>query len=241
MVIKRYDVHAHLGSIEEQKVRSKYEINTLINATSIEECQKIQSLAQNNTWINLSVGVHPWQANKVTVKELSPYMKNCAVIGEIGMDSVWCDVDLEVQESIFLQQLNLAKALKKPVILHTKGQEARIRELIEAYTIPIMIHWYSEERYLRDYITKDCYFTLGPDFKTSKAVQQIAKEVPLSRLFIETDGLSAVEWALERKVSEKEIPDLITEAMMYLAEIKGTTLKQVAKQLEANWYQLIGK
>lgn len=41
------------------------------------------------------------------------------------MDSVWCDVDLKIQKEVFEKQLQLAQALNKPVILHTKGQEKR--------------------------------------------------------------------------------------------------------------------
>lgn len=239
MTIRLYDAHAHLGSMEEQEVRKQYNIYTLMNASSIEECQKIQELAKQNSWIVPTVGVHPWKADKITVEELLPFLKSSPIIGEIGMDSTWCEVPLDVQEQVFRKQLMLAQELKKPVILHTKGQEARIREVIKPYTIPIIIHWYSEERYLRDYIAKDCYFTLGPEFKTSQAVQQVAKEVPLNRLLIETDGLEAMEWALNRKVLVNEIPDLLIEAMRYLAEIKQITLEQVAQQIEENWNHLM--
>ena len=55
-----------------------------------------------------------------------PLLKQASIIGEIGMDSVWCDVDLEIQKEVFEKQLQLAKEWDKPVILHTKGQEKTI-------------------------------------------------------------------------------------------------------------------
>lgn len=229
-----YDAHAHLGSEVEQNLRKNYPIGTFMNASTPEEYEKIKQLAREASHIIPTFGIHPWQADQMSVDSCLPYFKVTKVIGEIGMDSVWCKVAREIQEAVFVQQLELAEKWRKPIILHTKGEEKRIAQLIEPYTIPILIHWYADEKYLESYRQKGCYFTIGPDFQTSVAVQQVAKCVPLERLMIETDGISAVEWALGRKVQCEELPCLLETTMQWLADLKGTTLEKVAHQIEQN-------
>ena len=84
-----------------------------------------------------SCGVHPWNASLDTFESMLPLLKKAPIIGEIGMDSVWCDLDLNIQKEVFEKQLQLAYALNKPVILHTKGQEKTILEFV---FVNIQIH-----------------------------------------------------------------------------------------------------
>lgn len=229
-----YDAHAHLGSKVEQEIRKNYSIGTLMNASTPEEYERAKQLASESAYIIPTFGVHPWSADKINVADCIACLKDVEIIGEIGMDSVWCEVPLEKQEEVFKQQLELAERWGKPIILHTKGEEARIAELIQPYTMPILIHWYADEKYLEAYNQKNCYFTIGPDFQTSTVTWQIAKLIPLERLFVETDGISAVEWALDREVECEELPHLLEAGMQWLADLKGITLEKVASQMVKN-------
>lgn len=85
-----------------------------------------------------------------------------------GMDSVWCDIPLDIQQKRLEEQLQIAADLKKPVLLHTKGQEKRIAELLRGFPYHICAHWYSgTEQDLEPYLDLGCYFTLGPDFSAA--------------------------------------------------------------------------
>ena len=90
------------------------------------------------------------------------YFSECPVIGEIGMDSVWCNVPLAVQEKVFTEQLAVAAQLDKPVILHTKGQEKRIASLIAGYPNTYLVHWYSDPVFPKSFLELDCYFLSAP-------------------------------------------------------------------------------
>ena len=84
------------------------------------------------------------------------------------MDSVWCDIPLDIQQKRLEEQLQIAADLKKPVLLHTKGQEKRIAELLRGFPYHICVHWYSgTEQDLEPYLDMGCYFTLGPDFSAA--------------------------------------------------------------------------
>ena len=126
-----------------------------------------------------------------------PYLEKCQVIGEIGMDSLWCNVPLKRQKEVLEKQLQIAAEWKKPVVLHTKDQEREILELIKKYPNTYLVHLYSADHDLDGYLDLDCYFSVGPDVIWNPAVQQVAKRVPENRILLETDGMEAVKWAWE--------------------------------------------
>ncbi len=189
------DAHTHMGTEAEMGKRKEQEIVSLVCASTPREAKAV--FAQKGRFLIPTCGVHPWDAHRQQLKDLEGWMEKCPVIGEIGMDSVWCQVPLAVQEEVFLRQLDLAMEQKKPVILHTKGQEKAIAAMIRQYPNRYLVHWYSCREYLEEYLDQDCYFSVGPDVGWNQAVMDVVKKVPVSRLLVETDGLQAVRWAYE--------------------------------------------
>ena len=123
---------------------------------------------QNREELLLSFGIHPWYADQPRTEEMQEAYGECDYIVEIGMDSVWCDIPLDIQQKRLEEQLQIAADLKKPVLLHTKGQEKRIAELLRGFPYHICVHWYSgTEQDLEPYLDMGCYFTLGPDFSAA--------------------------------------------------------------------------
>lgn len=250
-----FDSHTHIDTGvglgigiegENKKELSEFEmliankqLGVLVNAASIDEYE-VLSRSQG---IFVSFGIHPWSAedfNVDNVRRFESYYKNANAIGEIGMDSVWCNCDLELQKKLFIEQLDMAEAFNKPIVIHTKGQEKEIVQIIESYSIRKLVHWYSCEEHLEKFIEQDCYFTVGPNYKISSAVKKVIELVPLNRLLVETDGISAVEWAVDRKIKPCDIPSILEEAMEAIAEEKNLERKTVEKKLEENFYRFIG-
>jgi len=155
------------------------------------------------------------------------------------MDSVWCNIDLACQRKAFIAQLEIAEERGCPVILHTKGQEREIAKIISEYTMPVIVHWYSSENDPDPYLNRDCYFTVGPDVHINPAVQRIVREASLNRLFIESDGISAVEWATGMAITPDDLPQLLRNSMTYIAETKKIDFSVVEKSMEMNFNHLI--
>lgn len=244
MMPRLYDAHAHFGTAAERKEREEKEIVTLLCGTCQEEIQRVQRLAgeggQFPSWIIPTFGLHPWHAGEDQVDTLIPFLLSCRLIGEIGMDSVWCKVPLKLQEEVFLRQLELAADLKKPVILHTKGQEKRIAGLINQFPNTYLVHWYSGEVWVEDYLQSDCYFTIGPDVWWNPAVQRIVTSVPRNRLLIETDGLGAVAWAYEaggRRIRPEElsVEAALLESVSFMAGMLNETPEGMLELLCQNF------
>jgi len=149
----------------------------------------------------VTFGIHPWYADRWNPDDWLEYYKNCPMIGEIGMDNLWCDVPLNLQQKVLEKQLRTAVEMKKPVVLHTKGCEARIAQIIKDFPYPVLVHWYSgDSGSLRLFLDLGCFFTLGPDtglYRTAVQDHILLKNVPSDHLFTETDGLDAIMWAYE--------------------------------------------
>lgn len=244
-----FDSHVHIDLEDAEPFINAYQdkhIGALINAESVFEYEGILPITQNHPSFHISFGIHPWKAStfqladqslriEERVKNLAPYFKQADAVGEIGMDSVWCDVDLKLQREVFIAQLKMAEALGKPIVLHTKGQELEIAQITKDYSVRKLLHWYSCKDYVEQYLAQDCYFTIGPNYKRNSAVGALIEKVPLDRLLVETDGAVAVQWVVDRKVSEEEMPGILLGTVQTIAEVKKTDISDVIKQLEENF------
>lgn len=174
--------------------RKEQGIASCINCGTPEEWRWMQAFQAEAL---LSFGIHPWYSDQYEPEAYMEAFKACSAVGEIGMDSVWCSIPLNRQEEILRKQLTIAADLHKPVVLHTKGQEHRIAQLIKDFPEKICIHWYSGSiQELQPYLEKDCYFTIGPDFSIKEDLHRyMLKMIPVDRLFLESDGLAAIIWA----------------------------------------------
>lgn len=238
--MKIYDGHTHLGNREEMKIRAFHGITSMVCGTNPEESLLLESAAKEDSLLVPAYGLHPWNSGQYQVEDMIPFIKKGDLLGEIGMDSIWCSVDLEHQRFVFLEQMKLAEKYCMPVILHTKGQEKEILDLIQPYQIPILVHWYSCEEYLEGYLEKGCFFTIGPDLYSNEAVQNVVYKADIDRLLVETDGLPALQWALNEEVRADRIPFTLRNMMEYIGNIKRMRVLQVAEQMEINFHYLKG-
>lgn len=219
------------------------------------EIEKAEDDDCDCNWIVPTFGLHPWQSAAYSFDDMKPFLEKADIIGEIGMDNVWCDIPLARQQMIFEEQLAFASAHKKPVILHTKGQEMEIAKLIRHYPNRYLVHWYSDLNGLEAYLEQDCYFTLGPDLKKNPAVCQVLEAAPLNRVLVETDGWSAVEWAFEGdcdypayfglqssdRLSVEALPTILLGNMKEIAAFHKLTLKEVTCILEKTFHSFTKK
>jgi len=237
------DAHLHItrNDVENNlfEIMEKNDIYGLVAGTNPNECAWVSMLSKRQKRVIPTFGLHPWYADQFDLNDMNDYLQGCLVIGEIGMDSVWCNVDLSCQRKVFIRQMNMAEERGCPVILHTKGQEKEIGDIIVDYSIPIIVHWYSSEKHLELYLKRDYYFTVGPDVMQNYAVQQVVKNVPMNRLFVESDGIAAIEWAQGTKTTAIDLPRVLRNSIAYISEIKGVEDATVQNEMKNNLKNLI--
>lgn len=179
----------------------------------------------------ISVGVHPWKADVTPWDDMEPLLRNAAVIGEIGLDNVWCTVDLKVQRAVFRRQLELAQALRKPVILHTKGMEHEILDTIRRYPNRYLVHWYACADWQQDYMDLGCWFTVGPDVALDRDVARLAQAVPLDRLLIESDGVDGIAWGQGTTLTPADYPAAMDRHLHTVAALRGLSAADLSAVL----------
>lgn len=233
-----HDAHFHYSKELIQQFQQN-KIQGIMNVDSIEEYALALSLQEKIPNLTISVGVHPWKIDTISYQSLSHYFDSVHIIGEIGLDNVWCETDLDLQREVFQKQLAYASKHHKPVILHTKGMEKEIVETIKQYPNTYLVHWYSCEEHLQDYIDLNCYFTVGPSIGKDPTVDAVAKNVSLDHLLIETDGLSAIDWAFDRHIEPNDYIKVLNRSIQEIAKIKGIDVNQVEDQLKDNFQRFI--
>ena len=218
---------------------SQSRVRTVFCGTDPTSAAVALSLRSENRLV--ACGLHPWHADRFTVAELLPFIRESAALGEIGLDCVWTDVDMAIQRRAFVEQLDLAQGLGLPVVLHTKGMEGEIARTIRGCDVPKLVHWYSCGEYLSDYLDQDCYFTVGPDYESNSAVQTLIRRVPLDRLLTETDGLEAVAWALNRPATPDMIEEILRGELEAIARAHGVSPEEAERRVEANLDQFLSR
>ena len=188
----------------------------------------------------ISAGIHPWKADVTPWDEMEPILREVPVIGEIGLDSAWCSVDLDVQRAVFRRQLALAMESGKPVILHTKGMEREILETIRQYPNRYLVHWYACGAHLQGYIDLGCWFTVGPDVLVDKDVEHLARTVPIDKLLIESDGIEGIAWGQGRELTAAEYPLAMQRHLEAVAGLRGMEPDALLRQMQRNLDAFVG-
>lgn len=220
-----HDAHCHLS-----KEIISYAIPKLYNVANLEEYKIVQEHK-----LSYSCGVHPWHASFDSLQEMLPILKDAPIIGEIGMDSVWCDVDLKLQHDVFEEQVKLAKDLHKPVLLHTKGQEKAILDVIRKYPNTYIVHWYGSLKYIDAYNEVASYFTIGPSIEKEEALKQVVKKVSIDKLLLESDGIDAVKWAIK----DVNYLDALKKEIQVISQIKHLAYEKTEKILDENFRRIV--
>lgn len=156
-------------------------------------------LSQEYDQVYTTVGVHPHYVKDMdesTIESLRQFAKREKVvaIGEIGLDFYRDLSPRDLQEKWFRRQLDLAIELDMPVTIHSRDASQAvfdiIKEYVEKHNLRGLMHCYSDSvEMARDYIDLGFYISLaGPvTYRNARVPKEVAKEVPLDRLLIETD------------------------------------------------------
>lgn len=220
------DAHFHLND-RMKSILQKKDVAGMISCSTPLEAKEAQKFLSTHPSLTMSCGIHPWHVEESSWEEMLPYLQNASIIGEIGMDNVWCHTDENLQEDYFVKQLKYAMQYHKPVVLHTKGKEKRILELIRQYPNIYLVHWYSCMQFIEEYRDLGCYFSIGPFPSLDNSVKKVVEKIPLHHLLIETDGIGAIEWALQRSIKDDAYFHALYQIASEIGEIKEKTPQEI--------------
>jgi TatD DNase family protein len=257
--MKYFDSHCHMDmeplSSEAAQIierAAKASVLEMINVgSSMRGSRASISLAQKYPNIYASVGLHPHDAEAIidlgsTVEELERLARDEKVvaIGEIGLDYFYLESKdlVPKQKELFLAQLELAKRLDKPVIIHIRDAWDDAFEIIKKSKIenrksgPGVVHCFTggpkEAKKALD-LGLMIGFTGFVTFEQGKfdLIREAASLVPLERLLIETDAPFLAPEPYRGKTNE---PAYVVEVARKVAELKGLSVEEVAEKTRTN-------
>jgi len=187
-----------------------------------------------------TVGFHPHSAklfNEAGYDELITLAQQPKVvaIGEIGLDYYYDNSPREQQKYAFRRQMALAKELDLPVVIHSRDATKDTIDIIKEFPdVRCLLHCYSGSlETAREYLAMGHYISIaGPvTFKNASRLQEVAKNIPLDRLLIETDCPYLAPVPMRGKQNEPAYVKYVAEK---LAELQHVSFEELVKQTMEN-------
>ena len=200
-----FDTHAHMDDRafddDREELLSSLPgqgIALLMNpGCSLTSSRAASRLSQEYDYIYAAVGSHPDAADEVNGEVLEEYRKLCKrnpkikAIGEIGLDYHYEDIPRDIQQRAFRMQLELARELDLPVIVHEReAHEDGLKIISEFPEVTGVFHCYSGSAEMaRQLVERGWYigFTGVLTFKNARKAVEVAQSIPLERIVLETD------------------------------------------------------
>ena len=251
-----FDTHAHLD--DKQFARDRAEViqrareggvELIVNVGyNLASAKRTLALVEEYDFIYGSVGLHPHDAKDgddrtlTELKRMAQHPKIVA-IGEMGLDYYWDHSPHEVQKEVFRKQIALARELKLPIIIHDRDAHQDVLNIVKeegAKEVGGIFHCYSGSWPMaREVMKLGFYISLaGPvTFHNAQKSKEVAKEVPLDYLLIETDCPYLAPVPFRGKRNE---PLYVGKVAEMIAEIKGLPLEKVVEVTKENGKRVFG-
>ncbi len=200
-----FDTHAHYDDVQFDTDRD--ELLAAVRAAGVsivvdpgsdlESSKKAADIAQTHDFIYFAAGIHPEQAGELDDASLAAIAELCrrpkaVAVGEIGLDYHYENYPREVQRAAFRRQLELARELRMPVIVHSRDAMADTLNIVEDFPdLTGVFHCFSGSwESAREILDLGWYlsFTGVITFKNARRSLEVIAKMPRERLMLETDS-----------------------------------------------------
>ena len=213
---------------------------------------QVLSLAVEHPDVWASVGLHPEsvsapiQGGSLDWIDEGLNAERCVAVGETGLDYYQLDPadDLRrrYQQDAFDVQLSLGRQYDLPVVVHTRGAEADTRARLQAHPdVRGVLHCFTESWSLaRAALDLGWYVSMSGivTFRNATNVREVAEQIPLDRLLVETDAPWLAPVPKRGKTNE---PAYVVHTARFLAELRGLSYEELAAQTTENFHTLFAR
>ena len=169
-------------------------------------------------------GIHPWDAER----ELPmPDFSACDIVGETGLDYS-ADASKEAQQELFLKHLDIAAKLEKPVVLHVVKSFEDVMLALKKHTLQgVVFHGFIGSKEQAERATSQGYhLSFGDRSLRSPRTREVIATIKIEKLFCETDDRTDMS---------------IEEIYAEVAKLRGTTIGDLASEMEKNYIRLFDR
>ena len=261
-MIKIFDTHAHYDDDafdrDREELLKGFESNGVYAVTNIGADLKTSAntldLIKKYDFFYGAVGVHPSDVDCLeefaddekalnAIKEMAESSERVVAIGEIGLDYHYEDTDKELQAKWFRKQLNLARKLNLPVVIHSRDAAADTIDIMKeekAGEIGGVVHCYSySAETAKVFLDMGFYIGVGGvvTFNNGRKLKETVEHVPLDKIVIETDSPYLAPQLYRGKRNNSTYLTYVTEC---IADIKGISVDEVYEVTWKNAHKLYG-
>ncbi|MFW2491161.1 TatD family deoxyribonuclease [Clostridium chromiireducens] len=254
---KIIDSHAHYDDdafnedreLVLEEIKKNGVVGVLNCASSYNSLSATDKLTREYDFMFGALGIHPenaYELKESAIQEIRNYIDindKIVAIGEIGLDYYWDEnPPKDVQKDAFRKQMNLAKELGLPVVIHDRDAHSDTLEIMKEFPeVTGVIHCFSGSvEFAKECIKLGYYigFTGVITFKNAKKIIEVAKEIPLERILVETD---CPYMAPEPNRGKRNKSDYIEYIITRIAEIKEIDPYKANLSFNENFLRLIKK
>lgn len=242
------DTHTHINCIDDFSIdeilknASDNGVEKLIVPSAYaSDIDIVAELASKYENVYGLLGVHPSEVKDWT-DDLIDKIKKCAKspkivgIGEIGLDYYWDKSFNDLQKEVFIKQINLANELNFPISVHDREAHKDSFDILTEFnknSIVIMHCFSGSVEFMHECVKQGWYIAIGGvvTFKNAIKMKEVAKEVPLDKLLIETDApyLSPVPY--RGKTNQPAYVKYVAEE---IANLRNTSFEEIDEQTTKN-------
>jgi len=253
------DSHCHLNLINYTELG--VDINAVVRAaldndvlhmlcvgTNLKESEAVIRIAEQFPEVSASIGLHPNETveTEPTFDELVALAAHPKVIaiGETGLDYYRSEATQNWQDARFKTHIEVAKATKKPLIVHTRNARKDTLAILKAghaNECGGVLHCFTEDWDTASAaLDLDFYISFSGivTFKNAIDLQAVAKKLPLERILIETDSPWLAPMPYRGKINQ---PAYVKHVAEFLAALRGVTFEEIAKHTTQNFYRLFAQ
>lgn len=214
-----------------ESLNSKGVCGIVNNATDLKSAQTAIEYAEKYSFMYAAVGFHPENLNNIPDDYLDRLARmtehpKVVAIGETGLDYHW-DIPKPLQNRIFEEQIRLSLDLKMPIVVHDREAHGDTFALLHKYKPKALIHCFSGSvELMREAVKMGMYISLGGvvTFKNARHSLEVAREIPLDRLLLETDAPYMAPVPFRGKRCDSS---MIIYSAQKIAEIRGMDVQKV--------------
>ena len=244
-----FDSHAHYddsqfdGDREELlgHILPEKGVSGVINmAADLKSCQTTWELTQRYGYVYGAAGIHPEEARDLPhdwLEQVRAWLSRpkMVAVGEIGLDYHWLDAcPKDRQQEVFADQLELARELSLPVVVHDREAHADTLSFLRQYRPAGVVHCFSGSwETAKEILNLGMYIGLGGvvTFKNARHPVEVANNIPLDRLLLETDCPYMAPVPFRGKRNDSSLIAYVAER---IGEVRGQPAEEILQAAEAN-------
>ena len=216
--------------------------------TTLQSTQACIDLAESHEPLYAGVGIHPMEAREQVTDQVYAELEKMAkssskvvCISEVGLDYLPTSPDHDTQDQVFRAHIRLARSLKLPIIFHSRESHPEVFKVLReenAGEVGGAMHYFQgDEATAREAIDCGFYISLARPLTRLPELQDVAKEIPLENIVLETD---AAPQPFKKYRTNWTEPRHVQPVAETLAEIKGIPVEEVARVTTGNLARLLG-